>query len=99
MTTITRAKLADTLYRHKVLGFSKQFAKVFVNDFFESICFALQQGEAVQLTGLGGFSLIDKSARPGRNLKTGEPVEISARRVVSFQASRNLKEIVDEKGC
>ena len=99
MTAITRHELADTLYRHKELGFSKQFAKVFVNDFFESICFALQQGETVQLTGLGGFSVLNKSARPGRNPKTGEPVEISARRVVSFQASRNLKERLDEEVC
>jgi integration host factor subunit alpha len=45
----------------------------------------------VKLSGFGNFQLRDKPERPGRNPKTGEPIPISARRVVTFHASQKLK--------
>jgi len=58
-----------------------------VDRFFEEIATALEAGHAVQLTGFGKFSLREKRRRPGRNPKTGEPIPILARRVVTFNAS------------
>ena len=49
-------------------------------------------GEAVKLSGLGVFTVRQKRERLGRNLKTGEPALISARRVVSFGPSVGLKD-------
>jgi integration host factor subunit alpha len=62
-----------------------------VDRFFEEIATALETGDRVQLTGFGKFSLCDKPQRPGRNPKTGEPVPVLARRVVTFHASPKLK--------
>ena len=91
-TTITKAELAATLYEE--VGLNKREAKEFVELFFEKIREALEEGKSVKLSGFGGFSIRDKSQRPGRNPKTGEEVAVSARRVVTFKASQKLKDDV-----
>ena len=48
------------------------------------------------MSGFGNFEVRHKNARPGRNPKTGEEMPISARRVVTFKASRVLKETLFE---
>lgn len=65
-------------------------AHQFVEQFFEEISACLERGEQVKLSGFGTFSLRDKVARPGRNPRTGEPAEVSARRVVTFKASKSI---------
>ena len=92
--TITKAELAATLYEE--VGLNKREAKEFVELFFEKIRVALEEGQAVKLSGFGGFSIRDKSQRPGRNPKTGVEVAVSARRVVTFKASQKLKDDVAE---
>jgi integration host factor subunit alpha len=91
-STITKAELAAALYEE--VGLNKREAKDFVDLFFEKIRQSLEQGNAVKLSGFGGFSIRDKSQRPGRNPKTGEEVAVSARRVVTFKASQKLKDDV-----
>ena len=46
---------------------------------------------------LGNFELKDKNSRPGRNPKTGEPVAVSARRVVTFKTGQKFRQQVDER--
>src|SRR5436190_1873143 len=70
---------------------SKDNATRLVESFFEEICHALEQGEEVKLPGIGNFNILHKKARPGRNPKTGDPVVIKARRVVSYLPSNKLK--------
>jgi len=45
------------------------------------------------LPGFGTFSSVSKEARIGRNPKTGQPLEIAARRVGKFTAGKNLKDL------
>lgn len=90
---ITKAELAVAL--HDELGLNKRESKEFVEQFFETVKSALEEGSAVKLSGFGNFGLRDKPARPGRNPKTGQEIPISARRVVTFKASQKLKEAVD----
>ncbi|MFZ9983636.1 MAG: integration host factor subunit alpha [Burkholderiaceae bacterium] len=87
--TLTKAELADMLYER--VGLNKREAKEVVEAFFDEIRVQLEQGESVKLSGFGNFQLRDKPERPGRNPKTGEPIPISARRVVTFHASQKLK--------
>ena len=61
---------------------------------FNDIKNLLSEGHEVKLSGFGNFQLRDKSSRPGRNPRTGEDVEISARRVVTFKSGQKLKESV-----
>ncbi|MCD8342306.1 MAG: HU family DNA-binding protein [Clostridiales bacterium] len=48
----------------------------------------------VQLTGFGTFLTKERAAHLGRNLSTGEPVEVPAHRVVQFKAGKLLKNMV-----
>jgi integration host factor subunit alpha len=93
--TITKAELSDALFDQ--VGLNKREAKDLIDSFFETVGQSLQLGVDVKISGFGNFQLREKSARPGRNPKTGELVPISARRVVTFHASQKLKDKVDPK--
>ena len=56
---------------------------------------ALVRGETVKISSFGTFSVRSKSARVGRNPKTGEEVPIEPRRVLTFRPSHIMKERVD----
>lgn len=71
-------------------------AVLLVEQFFEEIRLALENGEDVKLAGFGNFELRDKKQRPGRNPRTGEVIPVSARRVVTFHPSQKLKEKILE---
>lgn len=92
--TLTKSELADLLFEQ--VGLNKREAKDMVEGFFEEIRAALEQGEAVKLSGFGNFLLRDKPQRPGRNPKTGQEIPITARRVVTFHPSQKLKAAVEE---
>ncbi len=53
---------------------------------------ATDDGSAVTLRGFGTFKPKHQAARMGRNLKTGEPVEIPARTTLGFTASKHQAE-------
>jgi integration host factor subunit alpha len=93
--TITKAELSDALFDQ--VGLNKREAKDLIDSFFEAVGTHLESGVDVKISGFGNFQLREKSARPGRNPKTGELVPISARRVVTFHASQKLKDKVDPK--
>lgn len=92
--TLTKADMVEHLYDE--IGLNKREAKDLVEMFFEEIKLSLEQGENVKLSGFGNFILRDKSPRPGRNPKTGEEVQVSARRVVTFRTGQKLKSRVEE---
>ena len=76
------------------IGLNKREAKELVDSFFDNIKKLLSQGHEVKLSGFGNFQLKDKSSRPGRNPRTGEDVENTARRVVTFKSGQRLKKSV-----
>ena len=87
--TLTRAQIADELYR--TIGLSHNESSELVETFFEEILLCFEKGEEVKLSGFGNFSLLKKNARPGRNPKTGKEYTISARTSVSFKPGRKLR--------
>ena len=93
MPTLTKAVIRDALIKN--IGLDKSEATDFVDDFFKEVSEALVSGDRVKLSGFGNFSLNDKSSRPGRNPKTGEEIEVTARRVVTFKAGEKLKHLVE----
>lgn len=90
---LTKADLAQKLIDKQ--GVNKRVAKEFVEKYFEQIVEGLLSLGEVKLSGFGNFNTRDKPKRPGRNPKTGEPVEISARRVVTFHAGQKLRARVE----
>jgi integration host factor subunit alpha len=94
VNALTKACISERLSGE--VGLSKQESKDLVDFFFEEIRTALESGHHVKLSGFGNFCLRDKSARPGRNPKTGEEIAVTARRVVTFRAGQKLKNKVED---
>ncbi len=55
----------------------------------------LVKGEEVNFVGWGKFEVKETPARPGRNPKTGEDIEIPAKKVVKFKAGKTLADKVN----
>ncbi len=76
-------------------GLTRKQAADAVQAVIESVSDHLQNGDRVQLPGLGSFSVRHRPGRMGRNPKTGESIEIAASNVVRFRISRPLKEALN----
>jgi len=63
-----------------------------VSAFFDSITEQLQQGGRVELRGFGAFSTRDREARKGRNPRTGDSVDVDAKRVPYFKPGKEMRE-------
>ena len=94
MKTLTRADLADAINRR--LGLSRSESLAMVESILDMMSDALADGENVKISGFGTFLLRDKTERLGRNPKTGIEVPITPRRVLTFRASKMLKERVSK---
>ena len=93
MSALSKAIISENL--SKCLPIGKQDAKLFVDAFFEELRNSLEHGHHVKLSSFGNFILRDKSARPGRNPKTGEDIPVVARRVVTFKSGLKLKKEIE----
>lgn len=91
--TLTRAEVIDALV-HEV-GLTRQECLDLLDRTIDLIGEALQADGMVKLSRFGNFVVREKSARQGRNPKTGIGAEISARRVATFRSSPMLKARVD----
>lgn len=89
-SNLTKAQLAEILFEQ--LGLNKREAKDFIDAFFEIISAQLADGQDVRISGFGNYEVQTKSTRPGRNPRTGKPVQIKPRRVTTFRASAQLKQ-------
>lgn len=76
----------------KELGESKAAADRAVGAVLDSITKGLKKQKEVSLVGFGTFRVKQRSARMGRNPKTGEQIKIKASKSVGFKAGRPLKE-------
>ena len=88
--TITKADLVENVYRK--VGFSKKESLDLVETVFETIKSTLEKGESVKISGFGKFEVRYKRPRRGRNPQTGQEIEITARRVLSFKPSQVLRD-------
>ena len=86
---MTKADLVEVI--HTKVGFSKKEAAEVVEMVFDTIKETLERGEKIKISGFGNFIVREKKSRVGRNPQTGEEIEISARRVLTFRPSQVLK--------
>ena len=77
-------------------GISKVAAGRALDAFMKGISNALIAGESTTLVGFGTFSVSNRSERPGRNPKTGEPLTIAASKTVKFKAGIPLKDALNK---
>jgi integration host factor subunit alpha len=86
--TVVKADLVEQVY--KKVGFTRQEAAEAVEVLFSEIKKVLARGENVRITRFASFNLRNKKARKARNPKTGEPIEIRSRKVLTFKPSKEL---------
>ncbi len=76
-------------------GLSKSDAAKAVDGITDAITSALKSGTEVRLVGFGTFSVSHRKATTGRNPRTGEAIQISARNVPKFKSGKALKAAVN----
>jgi integration host factor subunit alpha len=86
---MTKADIVEALYEK--VGFSKKEAADLVELVFDTIKNTLGTGQKIKISGFGNFVVREKRSRIGRNPQTGESIEISARRVLTFRPSQVLR--------
>ena len=94
---MTKAELVEDVARAAEL--TKKDAERLVEIVFESIIETLNLGEKIELRGCGSFRVRERGARRGRNPKTGDPVDIPAKRVPYFKPGKEMKELINEEAA
>ncbi len=72
-------------------GLSVREVEKIVSVFFDEIVDRLQEDGRVELRGFGAFSTRARDARTGRNPRTGETVEVDAKRVPYFKPGKEMR--------
>lgn len=93
---MTKADIIENVYEK--VGFSKKESAEIVEMVFETIKETLERGEKIKISGFGNFVIRSKKPRVGRNPQTGEEIEISARKVLTFKPSQVLKNALNHPG-
>lgn len=91
---LTKADIVESLFQK--VGVSKKDAADLVELVFDQLKNSLANGRKVKISGFGNFVIREKSPRMGRNPQTGERIEISARRVLTFKPSQVLRSQVNQ---
>ncbi|MCK4326790.1 integration host factor subunit beta [bacterium] len=75
-------------------GMKQIEVKIIVHRVLKEISQSLVRGEKVELRDFGVFKVKQRKARLGRNPKTGEGVQVPAKKVVHFKVGKELKNMV-----
>ena len=91
--TLTKADLIEEVLR--VTEVPRRDSETIVETIFESIIQSLQKGEKIEIRGFGSFRTRQRRGRVGRNPKTGEKVDVPAKKIPFFKPSKELKDFVN----
>jgi integration host factor subunit beta len=92
---MTKAELVEEVSGKT--GLPKKQAEIVVNTVFESIVETLKTGEKIELRGFGSFRIRQRDSRMGRNPKTGEKVDVPAKRIPYFKPGKELRELLNQE--
>ena len=90
---MNKAQLIDAMANNA--GLSKADAKRALDGFITATTDALKKEDRISLVGFGSFSISHRSARKGRNPKTGAVIQIAAKNSVRFKAGAELSSKVN----
>lgn len=90
---MTKADIVAQIYEK--IGLSKKEASEILEIVLGTIKGTLKEAEIVKIAGFGNFSVRKKGSRKGRNPKSGEEIEITPRKVVTFKPSIVFKGLVN----
>jgi integration host factor subunit alpha len=86
---MTKADIIEGVYEK--VGFSKKESAEIVELVFDTVKETLERGDKIKISGFGNFQVRHKKTRMGRNPQSGQPIQIPARRVLTFRPSQVLK--------
>jgi integration host factor subunit beta len=92
---MTKSELIQRLANHNPNLYLRDIEKI-VETFFDEISAALARGDRVELRGFGAFSVKERTARLGRNPRTGSKVQVQAKRLPFFKTGKGLRERLNE---
>ena len=91
-----RGIIDELLARHQ--NFSHRLSETIVNSMFDEMSIVLAGGRRIDIRGFGSFGVKERRARQGRNPKTGQPVDVDAKRIPFFRAGKDLRNKVNGAG-
>ena len=74
---------------------TRKDSEVIVETIFDSIVRSLRVGDKIEIRGFGSFRTRQRKPRVGRNPKTGDRVEVPAKKIPFFKPSKELKDLVN----
>ena len=90
---MTKADLIDEVSRLAEL--KQKDSEVVVETIFESVVRSLRAGNKIEIRGFGSFRTRQRKPRVGRNPRTGDRVEVPAKKIAVFKPSTELKDLVN----
>lgn len=90
---MTKSELIERISEKLKLPAGK--AEAIVNQVFDSMIKALEQGEGIEIRGFGSFTVREYKAYEGRNPRTGETVHVAPKRLPFFKVGKDLRERVN----
>ena len=90
---MTKAELIEEVSR--VVEMTRKDSEVIVEAILGSVVRALRTGDKIEIRGFGSFPTRSRQPRVGRNPKTGDRVEVPAKRIPYFKPSKELKDLVN----
>lgn len=78
-------------------GLKSEEIEQVVDIFFDEIAQRLAEGGRVELRGFGAFSTRERAARTGRNPRTGETVDVPAKRVPYFRPGKEMRRALNDE--
>ena len=91
---MTKADLIEEVA--KIADITRKDSEVVVETIFDGIVHALRAGDKIEIRGFGSFRTRQRKARVGRNPKTGDKVEVAAKKIPFFKPSKELKDVVNQ---
>jgi DNA-binding protein HU-beta len=91
---MTKADLVQKI--SEKTGIIKEDVAVIVESFLDTVKESVSEGEHIEIRGFGTMRVKDRKPSIARNPRTGEKVEIPARRVPTFKFSKEFRKIVDK---
>ena len=95
---MTRSDLVEELAAH-FNQLTQRDAELAVKSILDAVSDALSRGQRIEIRGFGSFSVTQRPPRLGRNPRSGESVQIPAKRVPHFKPGKALREDVDNTGA
>lgn len=90
---MTKADLIEEVSRLAEL--TRKDSEIIVETIFDSVVRSLRAGDKIEIRGFGSFRTRQRKSRVGRNPKTGDRVEVPAKKIPFFKPSKELKDLVN----